>query len=333
MKVLVTGGAGYIGSVTVRLLVERGHEVVVLDNLSCGHREAVDPRARFINVDLRHHDPMLCILQYEAQFDAVIHFAAKALVGESMDQPLNYFINNVQGGLELLDLMRCDRCDRIVFSSSCATYGHPNINGKAMDESHPQRPVNPYGESKLMFEKVLNWCASQNGLKPTIFRYFNACGSWDNLGEDHEYETHLIPNVLKAAMLGKPVDVYGDSRATLDGSCVRDYVHVYDLAMAHVLALEGGYLGVYNLGTECGHSVKQVIQAAREVTGIDIPMIIRANRPGDPDMLIADAGKAHKEMGWQPKFVDIKDLVSSAWSWHKANPQGYKDIAEDKDDI
>jgi UDP-glucose 4-epimerase len=324
--VLVAGGAGYIGSVTVRLLADRGHEVVVLDDLSCGHRKAVDPRARFCKVDLLHHDNVMHFAGYEGQFDAVIHFAAKALVGESMEQPLNYFINNVQGGLELLDLMRCCSCDRIVFSSSCATYGYPNINGKAMDENHPPRPVNPYGESKLMFEKILNWCASQNGLKPTIFRYFNACGSWEGLGEDHKNETHLIPNVLKAAMLGKPVEVYGNSRATIDGTCVRDYIHVWDLAMAHVLALEGGHLGAFNLGTECGRSVKQVIQAAREVTGKDIQMVIKPNRPGDPDMLIADASKARSVMNWHPNFVDIKDMVASAWSWHQAHPQGYGTI-------
>jgi UDP-glucose 4-epimerase len=320
MQVLVTGGAGYIGSVTVKMLLDRGHQVFVLDNLSTGHIEAIDKRAFFNKGDLISFD-ISADMSNQGYFtpDAVIHFAGSALVAESMVDPLKYFRNNVGSGINLLRGMKKLGCERIIFSSSCATYGYPKDNEPISEESK-QHPVNPYGESKLMFEKILKW---DSELKPTILRYFNACGAVGSLGEDHSPETHLIPNVLKAAMDGTSVKVFGTSRKTKDGSCVRDYIHISDLAAAHVAVLEKHCIGTFNLGTGKGNSVKEVVEAARMVTGRHIKIEECPDRPGDPDRLIANPTLAKSTFGWEAQVTDIKDMVASAWQWHLDYPFGY----------
>lgn len=321
MRILVTGGAGYIGSVTTELLLDRGHEVVVFDNLERGHRGAVDRRAQFIEGDLRNRaridEAMLGVRP-----DAVMHFAAYALVGESMQNPLMYFRNNVIGGEHLLEAMRAAEVQKIVFSSTCATYGQPEKI--PMDETTPQRPTNPYGESKLMFEKMLGWCADRYDLKTVMLRYFNAAGATEKFGEDHEPESHLIPNVLRVALgQNEKVMIFGDDYETPDGTCVRDYIHIVDLAQAHIIALEGEHGGAFNLGTGEGYSVKQVVDIAREVTGKPIRADMAPRRPGDPAKLIAGAGKANKVLGWKPKYPDLRTIIQHAWNWHVKHPKGY----------
>lgn len=322
MKVLVTGGAGYIGSVTTERLLDAGHEVVVFDNLERGHREAVDRRAGFIEGDLRDASAILSAMM-QAKPDAVMHFAAYALVPESMKEPERYFTNNVVGGLNLAEAMRMAGVDRIVFSSTCATYGEPEQ--VPITEDCPQRPTNPYGESKLVFEKMLNWYSSLHGFKAVFLRYFNASGATRQFGEDHAPETHLIPNVLRVA-LGKQdkVLIFGDDYETPDGTCVRDYIHIVDLAEAHMLALAAKKSAAYNLGTGNGYSVNQVVEAARSVTGHAIPTEIKPRRPGDPPKLVAASGKAKRELGWIPRYDNVKAIVESAWLWHKSHPDGYR---------
>ncbi len=321
MKILLTGGSGYIGSVTTELLCDDGHAVTVFDNLERGHREAVDPRARLIVGDLRDPQPIRDALR-DLLPDAVVHFAAYALVGESMQEPLKYFENNVGGGLHLLDAMLRTGVKKIIFSSTCATYGQPDV--LPMTEALPQRPTNPYGESKLMFETALRWEQARRGIQPTFLRYFNACGATEKYGEDHEPETHLIPNVLKVALGQAPaVPVFGDDYATPDGTCIRDYIHIVDLARAHILALEKDVAGPFNLGTGTGFSVRQVIEACREVTGHPIPAAVSPRRPGDPAGLVAGADKAKDVLGWKPRYPDLKTIVQHAWNWHRAHPRGY----------
>ncbi len=321
MRVLITGGAGYIGSVTVALLRRAGHEVVVFDNLECGHREALSADVPLLLGDLRHREQIEAAL-LRVRPDAVMHFAAYALVGESMRRPERYFENNVVGGLNLLEAMRSAGVGYIVFSSSCATYGQPE--SPTIDETTPQRPTNPYGESKLMFERLLHWYGQIHGLGWSALRYFNACGATDQLGEDHAVETHLIPLVLRVALGQSPqATVFGCDYATEDGSCVRDYVHVADLADAHLRALERRAQGAFNLGIGRGFSVLDVIAAARRVSGHAIPTATGPRRPGDPDRLVASAQRAQTELGWQPGFVEIDAIVDSAWRWHRAHPQGY----------
>lgn len=321
MKILLTGGSGYIGSVTTELLCDDGHEVVVFDNLERGHREAVDPRARLVVGDLR--EPLaIREAMAVAKPDAVVHFAAYALVGESMQEPHKYFENNVGGGLNLLDAMLRVGVRKIIFSSTCATYGQPEV--MPMTEALPQRPTNPYGESKLMFETALRWEQERRGLRPVFLRYFNACGATEKYGEDHEPETHLIPNVLKVALGQAPaVPVFGDDYPTPDGTCIRDFIHIVDLARAHILALEKDVVGAFNLGTGTGFSVKQVVETCREATGHPIPVALSPRRPGDPACLVAGAAKARDVLGWNPRHPDLKTIVQHAWNWHRAHPRGY----------
>jgi UDP-glucose 4-epimerase len=323
MNILVTGGAGYIGSICVEQLLEAGHAVTVFDNLTEGHRRAVDPRAKLIVGELQERCSIEDALE-AVRPDAVMHFAANALVGESMENPSKYFRNNVYGGLNLLDAMVATGCKRFVFSSTCATFGPPDR--LPIDETLPQRPINPYGESKLIFEKVLRWYDEIHGLKFVALRYFNAAGATERYGEDHRVETHLIPNILKVALGQKDhVEIYGTDYETPDGTCVRDYIHIIDLAQAHMLALGATESAYYNLGTGGGTSVREVIATCAKVTGREIKVIEKPRRPGDPARLIAGSAKVKRELGWQPKYEAIDKIVESAWQWHVRNPQGYQD--------
>ena len=323
MNVFVTGGAGYIGSVCVEELLDAGHVVTVFDNLSEGHRSAVDPRAKFIRGDLGDRDLVARAL-VDAQAEAVIHFAAHALVGESMQNPGKYFRNNVANGLNLLDAAVAGRVRKFVFSSTCATYGVPEK--MPMDESLAQRPVNPYGESKLMFEKMLLWYQQLHGLEFVAFRYFNAAGASRKFGEHHRIETHLIPNVLKVALGQKPqCEIFGTDYPTPDGTCIRDYIHIVDLAQAHILALTPGRAGFFNLGNGAGYSVREVIQACERISGQPIKAVEQPRRAGDPPRRVAAADKALAELNWRPKFPQLDDIVATAWDWHKRHPLGYRD--------
>lgn len=323
MNVFVTGGAGYIGSICVEELLNAGHAVVVLDNLTEGHRSAVDPRAKFVRGDLADRMALEGVLR-ESRAGAVIHFGASALVGESMTDPAKYFRNNVAGGLNLLDAARACGVRKFVFSSTCATYGVPER--MPMTEDLPQRPVNPYGESKLMFEKMLDWYGRLHGLEFVAFRYFNAAGASEKFGEHHCIETHLIPNVLKVALGQSPqCEIFGTDYPTPDGTCIRDYIHIVDLAQAHILALAPGKQGFFNLGNGEGYSVREVIQACEKVSGRKITAVEKPRRPGDPPRLVAAADKAKRELGWAPRFPKLEEIVASAWRWHRAHPNGYPD--------
>jgi UDP-glucose 4-epimerase len=323
MNVFVTGGAGYIGSVCVEELIAAGHRVTVFDNLSEGHRSAVHESARLVVADLADAGGVEKALR-ESGAEAIIHFAAHALVGESMTNPGKYFRNNVAHGLNLLEAAVRGGVRKFVFSSTCATYGVPER--VPMTEDLPQRPVNPYGESKLMFEKMLGWYREIHGLEFVAFRYFNAAGASARFGEHHRVETHLIPNVLRVP-LGKAAhcEVYGTDYPTPDGTCVRDYVHVADLADAHIRALQPGPAGFYNLGNGSGYSVREVIRACEEVSGVTIPVVEKVRRPGDPPRLVAAAERTRQALGWQPRFPKLQDIVSTAWAWHRAHPEGYAD--------
>jgi len=325
MKVLVTGGAGYIGSVTAELLLDDGHDVTIFDNLGRGHRDAVDSRASLVEGDLANRETIREVMLAEKP-DAVMHFAAYALVGESMEQPEIYFGNNVGGCINLAEAMLAAGVGRIVFSSTCATYGDPEQ--VPIVENEPQCPTNPYGESKLMCEKLLNWYHELHDMQVVFLRYFNACGATEKFGEDHDPETHLIPIVLQVA-LGRrdKVSIYGSDYPTPDGTCVRDYIHIADLARAHILALESGASGAFNLGNGSGYSVKEVIEAARKVTGCPIPEETSERRPGDPPRLVANAGKAAEILKWKPGMPGLEDIISSAWEWHQAHPDGYGENA------
>ena len=321
MNILVTGGAGYIGSVTAERLLDQGHRLTVFDNLERGHRAALDPRARFIRGDLRD-GPAIAAALAEARPDAVVHFAAYALVGESMARPEAYFGNNLRGGINLVEAMHAAGVRRIVFSSTCATYGQPDRS--PITEATPQAPTNPYGASKLMLEQVLAWFQRLHGFRPVFLRYFNACGATAKFGEDHAPETHLIPNLLNIA-LGRreAAAVYGDDYDTQDGTCIRDYIHILDLASAHSLALAADFCGALNLGSGQGYSVRQVLETARRVTGRPIPAVVHPRRPGDPARLVADATQAARVLGWRPAHSSLDEIVESAWAWHQAHPDGY----------
>lgn len=322
MNVLVTGGAGYIGSITTAMLLDHGHNATVFDNLERGHKAAVDKRARFIRGDLREYQNIRQAM-IRAKPDAVLHFAAYALVGESMQKPDAYFINNVKGGLHLIEAMRECGVKKIVFSSTCATYGQPSA--RRITEKHNQAPTNPYGESKLMLEKMLSWYERLHGFKPVFLRYFNACGATQTLGEDHNPETHLIPNLLKTAMgQSRAVKIFGNDYPTPDSSCIRDYIHVIDLATAHCLALEKNLTGIFNLGTGRGISVREMLEAARRITGRKIPERTMPRRQGDPARLVASADKAAKVLGWKPKCSNLETIIETAWRWHMDHPHGYK---------
>ena len=327
MKLLVLGGAGYIGSHTATELLDNGHEVVIADNLVTGYREAVPEKATFYQGDLRDKDFLVDLLTKE-KVDAVIHFAAFSLVGESVTNPLKYYENNLYGTKVLLDAMIETGVDKIVFSSTAATYGEPeNI---PILESDRTCPTNPYGETKLAMEKMISWAAKAHGLHFVSLRYFNACGAHKSgkIGEAHNPESHLIPLVLQVPN-GKRefVSIYGNDYDTPDGTCIRDYIHVTDLAKAHILAVEylmsGGESDIFNLGNGVGYSVKEVIETARKVTGHPIPAKEEARRAGDPARLVASGEKARKILGWEPEIKDLADIISSAWKWHKAHRDGY----------
>ena len=322
MKVLVTGGAGYIGSVCTEYLLDHGYEVDVFDALITGHREAVDPRAGFIYGNLEDRDSLFKYL-CEGKYDAVMHFAAFSLVGESMKNAGKYFKNNLANAINLADAAVAGGVKRFVFSSTAATFGNPvEIPIK---ETTAQNPINPYGESKLCFEKALRWYSEIHGLKYAALRYFNAAGASENFGEDHDPETHLIPILLQVAQ-GKRAKamLFGDDYDTPDGTCIRDYIHVLDLAQAHEKALFAKESGHYNLGTGSGMSVKQILDAARDVTGHPIPADVVPRRPGDPARLIACSDKARKELGWTPKYEDPHKIIESVWKWLAKHPDGYK---------
>ncbi|MEO6845965.1 MAG: UDP-glucose 4-epimerase GalE [Chthoniobacterales bacterium] len=322
-RIFVTGGAGYIGSICVEQLLDQGFEVTVFDNLSEGHRRAIDPRARFLQGDLAERDTLKRVI-VEYQPDAVMHFAANALVGESMQNPSKYFRNNVANGLNLLDAIVEAKVEHFVFSSTCATFGIPSR--MPIDETLPQIPINPYGESKLIFEKILRWYGEIHDLRCVALRYFNAAGATEKFGEDHRIETHLIPNVLKVALGQKQAaEIFGTDYETPDGTCIRDYIHILDLAEAHILALKASQSAFYNLGTGGGTSVQEVIECCRRVTGKEIPVITQPRRAGDPPRLIAASEKIHNELGWQPKYQNIEAIIHSAWNWHLAHPEGYGD--------
>ena len=327
MRILVTGGAGYIGSHAVRLFLSRGHDVWVYDNLSMGHRAAV-PAERLIVGDLAE-TPRLDQALVAHRIEAVVHFAAFAYVGESVTQPAKYYQNNLVNTLNLLDAMRRLRIDRFVFSSTCATYGVPDKVPITEDEK--QKPINPYGNTKLAVELALADYAAAYNWGFAALRYFNAAGASPagDIGEDHEPETHLIPLVLQAIMGQRPaITVFGSNYPTPDGTCIRDYIHVDDLAEAHLLALEhltpGKHLR-YNLGTGRGYSVREVIHLAEEVTGQRVPVQEGPRRAGDPPALVASAEKIQHELGWRPRYTDLRSILETAWNWHRLHPKGYDD--------
>ncbi len=323
MKVLVTGGAGYIGSVVTEYLLDAGHDVVIADNLSTGHRGAIDGRTVFHEVDILDQDAILPILK--RGIEAVLHFAAFSQVGESMKRPLKYYLNNVVGAVSLLAAMKDAGVRYFLFSSTAAVYGEPER--VPITEDEPLGPVNPYGNTKLAIERLLSDCSSAWGLRSLALRYFNAAGATGRFGEDHRPETHLIPLVLDAAMGGRgQLVVYGDDYSTEDGTCVRDYIHVKDLATAHLLGLDSlvnGYTGVLNLGNGKGFSVLEVISAACEVTGLEVPYRVGERRPGDPAVLVASSRKAEEILGWNRSFQDIREIIRDAFSWKRSNTDGY----------
>lgn len=327
MNILVAGGAGYIGSCCTEYLLDRGHNVVVYDALVTGHREAVDDRSvAFVHADLADTGTLAhTLLEYE--IEGVVHFAAFSLVGESMEKPGKYFDNNVGTGVKLLQTAFESGVRKIVFSSTAATYGTPE--SVPITEKQATRPINPYGESKRMFETILEWYHRIYGLEYVALRYFNAAGATGRFGEDHNPETHLIPIILQAAMGQHPqgqhpqVKVYGNDYDTADGTCIRDFIHVTDLAQAHLQALESDAVGCFNLGSGKGFSVREVIDVAREVAGCEIPFVDAPRRPGDPPVLVSDSTAARERLGWRPQFDDIKRIVADAFTWKQAHPNGY----------
>ena len=329
MAILVCGGAGYIGSHAAHQLVAKGEQVVIVDNLQTGHRGALNPKAKFYEGDIRIYEVLDKIFT-ENKIEAVIHFAANSLVGESMKKPLLYFNNNVYGMQVLLESMVKHGVDKIVFSSTAATYGEPER--VPILETDRTLPTNTYGETKLTMEKMMKWVSQADGVRYVSLRYFNAAGALDDgsIGEDHKCETHLIPLILQVP-LGKRdhITIFGDDYATPDGTCLRDYIHVIDLADAHVLALEylrkGGESNIFNLGNGKGFSVKEMIEAAKKATGKDIKVEMGERRAGDPAQLIASSEKARKILGWSPKYTDVEVVIKTAWNWHSKHPNGYED--------
>ena len=322
MKIFVTGGAGYIGSICVEELLNARHQVYVFDNLSEGHRQAVDPRATFVEGDLTDRTFLFQTME-QWRPEAVMHFAANACVSESMTNPAKYFRNNVGNGVNLLEACVQAGVGKFIFSSTCAIFGMPDK--VPIREDLPKNPINPYGESKLMFEKTLEWFGKIHQLPYVCLRYFNAAGASQRYGEHHWQETHLIPNVLKVALKMKPhLEVYGADYPTKDGTCIRDYIHILDLAQAHMLALDCPQSDVFNLGSGTGYSVLQVIEAARKVTGHNIPVVQKPRRPGDPPKLVADSKKIRKALAWEPRYDNIEAIIQSAWNWQRAHPNGYR---------
>jgi UDP-glucose 4-epimerase len=330
MKVLVTGGAGYIGGVVADELLQAGHEVIVFDNLSRGHRQAVPKNAELVTGELADRAALDQLLRTQA-IDAVMHFAALIEAGESMKAPETFFRNNTANALTLLEAMLGAGVKRFVFSSTAALYGNPERT--PIEENDALRPTNAYGESKLLVERMLAWFHQIHGLRYASLRYFNAAGaSRPDRGEAHQPETHLIPRILEVALgRAQHVNIFGTDYPTPDGTCVRDYIHVSDLARAHLLALHAlektageSIPLIYNLGNGQGFSVREVVEVARAVTGHPVPAIESPRRPGDPAVLIASSEKIRRELGWQPKFADLKTIVESAWQWHRAYPDGYR---------
>jgi UDP-glucose 4-epimerase len=322
--ILVTGGAGYIGAATVRLLLENSFRVTVLDDLSRGHRAAVAPDAHLVIGNVG--DPMLLSQLFKEQcFDAVVHFAALAEVGESMVKPALYFRNNTAATLTLLETCLRRGVNRFVFSSSAAVFGIPA--SVPIDESALRLPINPYGQSKLQTEIMLEWFRQIHGLRYAVLRYFNAAGAWNGHGEHHQPESHLLPNVLRAGLgTAGPFPILGTDYPTPDGTCIRDFVHIYDLAAAHLLVLRAlmeSDCTIYNLGNGAGFSIREVLAAARRVTGREIPFVESPRRPGDPPTLVASSEKIRKELGWAPKYSRLDDILETAWEWHLSHPAGY----------
>jgi len=328
MRVLVLGGAGYIGSHAVYQLIDDGYDVTVIDNLQTGHRQAIHPEAIFYEGDIRDKQFLQSVFARE-KVSAVMHFAANSLVGESMEKPLDYYDNNVFGSQVLLQVMVEHEVEYFVFSSTAATYGEPEI--VPITEEMPTSPTNPYGETKLMIEKMLHWTSEAHGIKYVALRYFNVAGARDSaeIGEDHDPETHLVPITLQVALKQRDhLTIFGDDYDTPDGTCIRDYVHVTDLIDAHILAMKylqkGNDSNIFNLGSNDGFSVKEIVQATEKVTEKPIPTKIGQRRPGDPATLIASSNKAKSVLGWQPKYTTIKEIIASAWKWHQKRPYGYK---------
>ncbi|MDH6365491.1 UDP-glucose 4-epimerase [Enterococcus sp. PF1-24] len=329
MKILVLGGAGYIGSHAVDQLVNKGYDVVVVDNLLTGHRLAVHQSATFYEGDLRDKTFMQSVFEKE-KIDGILHFAASSLVGESVENPLKYFNNNIYGMQILLEVMAEFDVKHIVFSSTAATYGEPEET--PISETTPTNPKNPYGESKLTMEKMMKWCDQAYGMKYVALRYFNVAGAKSDasIGEDHDPETHLVPIILQVALgQRKELGIFGDDYDTPDGTCIRDYVQVEDLIAAHILALEylkaGNQSNTFNLGSNNGYSVKEMLAAARKVTHREIPAKVMPRRAGDPGTLIASSQKTKEVLGWQPQYTEIEEIIASAWKWHLARPNGYDD--------
>ncbi len=322
-RVFVAGGAGYIGSACTEYLLDKGYAVTVFDDLITGHRSAVDPRAEFVKGNLEDRDTLIPLVR-DGKYDAIMHFAAFSLVGESMTDPGKYFRNNLANAINLADAAVAGNVRSFVFSSTAATFGQPETS--PIRENDRQVPINPYGESKLCFEKVLHWYHEIHGLQYAALRYFNAAGATGKYGEDHRPESHLIPIILQVAQ-GKreKIMVYGNDYDTPDGSCIRDYIHILDLAQAHELAMSAPESGHYNLGTGNGLSVMEIIEAARKVTGHAIPCEIAPRRPGDPARLVACSDRARQMLGWKPRFESAEAIIESAWKWRLAHPDGYAD--------
>lgn len=327
MSIIVLGGAGYIGSHAVAELVNRGYNVVVVDNLKTGHKEAIHEKAKFYQGDIRDKDFLSSVFDRET-VDGVMHFAASSLVGESMEEPLQYLNNNVYGTQILLEVMEQFGVKNIVFSSSAATYGEPEQ--VPIIESMPTNPESTYGDTKLIMEKMMKWCDKAYGVKYVALRYFNVAGAKSDgtIGEDHQPESHLVPIILQVALgQREKLAIYGDDYNTPDGTCIRDYVHVEDLIDAHIRSLEylenGGESNIFNLGSSKGFSVQEILGAARSVTEKTIPAEVVARRAGDPGILIASSDKAKEILGWEPKYTDIKDIIATAWKWHESHPNGY----------
>lgn len=330
MKILVLGGAGYIGSHTVYELIDAGNEVVIIDNLETGHMKAVHPQAKFYKGDLRDRAFVDSVLDTEKNIDAVIHFAANSLVGESMVNPLKYYDNNLCGTKVMLESLVAHGIDKVVFSSTAATYGEPQ--SVPIVETDPTRPTNCYGETKLSMERMFYWTGVAHNLRFVSLRYFNACGAHisGQIGEDHNPETHLIPLILQAAS-GKRdhISIFGTDYDTVDGTCVRDYIHVTDLAQAHILAVKylmaGNKSDIFNLGNGVGFTVRQVIDEAKKVTGVDIKVVEEGRRAGDPATLIASSEKAKSVLGWKPEYADLSKIIETAWKWHSEHKNGFEE--------
>ncbi|MGM9903876.1 UDP-glucose 4-epimerase GalE [Enterococcus sp. 10A9_DIV0425] len=328
MTILVLGGAGYIGSHAVDQLIEKGYEVAVVDNLLTGHKQAIHPKAHFYEGDIRDKAFLSSVFEQES-IEGVLHFAASSLVGESVEKPLKYFNNNVYGMQILLEVMHEYNVKNIVFSSTAATYGEPEVS--PITEETPTNPKNPYGESKLTMEKMMKWCDKAYGMRYVALRYFNVAGAKSDasIGEDHTPETHLVPIILQVALgQREALAIFGDDYNTPDGTCIRDYVQVEDLIAAHILALEylqaGNESNFFNLGSSKGYSVKEMLEAAREVTGREIPAKVVPRREGDPSRLVASSEKARTVLGWEPRYTDINEIIKTAWAWHESHPNGYE---------